>query len=311
MPREKLANLTDRWPAASKTHFTFEAKDAIRQHVGASIIIEGDLSGSRAGMKFTGTLIDPERGVVRDLSFTSKSSSLENMQKELKLKLEKAMGMRLPQAKAGMSGTKNTAAYTAYWKGVWNYENGKPDKAYTLFETAAKKDSSFKAPRLLMGRILLDKALFTQATALIRPMADAKTNDPRPHFLLGLTYYLQRQSSLARSEFLRAIDIEPDNPEYHYQLGLLDKEVFRFGEALEQFTKASALDSSLYDAWYQAGVIYSLMKQEKKALDALENAAKWGGPVIVERMRNDSDLAWLRDNVRFQTILVKSMRPKY
>jgi hypothetical protein len=309
MPRERLQRLVARWSRTIKQTSSFETRDAIRQHAGARFIIEGSLSQSRNGTTFTGTIIDPDKGPVNDISFTLKNFDLAVARQRIIRGLRKSFGLKYDFNPSGVMGTDDNVAYKLYWKGVAAYEQGYPDTALKLLEESAGRDAKYIEPQLLTGRIMLEKTLFSQAADLFRRIAKLAPSDPRVYFLLGLTYSFQRQNSLALDSFKRAAELDPANPEYISQLGRFRKDTFRFSDAIVELQKATDLDQSLYDAWYDMAVIYASIKQETKALDSLEKAVQWGGPEIMARMENDADLAWLHDNVRFQTLLLKSVRP--
>jgi tetratricopeptide (TPR) repeat protein len=305
MPRDRLNRLISRWPGRSKNSLSFETRDAIRQHTGAKFIIEGSLDNNRGEFQFTGTAINPDNGKVSDLSFTLKKFDIEEAQKQLRQMLKKAIGFKFVAKPAALLGTKYTGAYATYWKGVLLYEGNNADKAMPLFERASAQDPEYIEPALMTGRVLLDKALFSKAAEKFKAIAVRWPSDPRAHFLLGLTYYLQRQNAQARAEFVKASEMDKDNPEYYYQLGLVDKDNFRYTESVQELEKAVRLDSSLFDAWYMLASMYSFSKQESEALDCLERASKWGGGEITVQIRNDNAFDWLHTNRRFQMIVNK------
>jgi tetratricopeptide (TPR) repeat protein len=185
------------------------------------------------------------------------------------------------------------------------YEAGEADKSLPLFDRASQLDPGYIEPALMSGRVLLDKALFSKAVEKFKQIAGKWPSDARAHFLLGLTYYLQRLGDQARPELLKASQLDSANPEYYYQLGLLDKETFRYTDSLQELEKAVKLDSSLYDAWYLLASMHSYTKQESETLGCLEKASQWGGGDITAKIRNDSDFIWLRSNRRFQIIVNK------
>ncbi len=305
MRRDRLSRLISRWPVDNKRGLSFETRDAIRQHVGAKYLIEGRLENDRSGFKFIGTLIDPDNGGVTDLSFQMKKFDIANAQKKLVQNIKKALREDFNPKTQMLQGTGDSDAYRLFWKGVRLYEKGDADKALSLFEKSAARDKAYIEPALMAGRVLLDKALFNKAVERFRRAADDWPADARPHFFLGLTYYLQRMNPPARAAFQKAVELDPGNPEYHYQLGLMDKETFRYDDAVENLEKAVKIDSSLYDAWYQLAVIFSSAKQQHKTLECLDKAATWGDRALFVKIRNDADFAWLHNNGKFQTILIR------
>ena len=161
----------------------------------------------------------------------------------------------------------------------------------------------------MAGRTLLEKTLFSEAAERFKKSIKLAPGDARGYFLLGLTYNLQGQKEPALDLLKHALKLDPDNPEYRYQVGRLLKKIFNYSEALREMNKAVEADPSLYDAWYEMAAIYATTKQEEETIYCLEKAAAWGAQEILIRMRNDADFEWLKSNPKFQSLLRRPVRP--
>ncbi|HOY62511.1 MAG TPA: tetratricopeptide repeat protein [bacterium] len=305
MPRDALKRLASRWAAAGRREMAFETRDALRQHTGASFIVDGSLSRDRSGFQFTGSVINPDTGLVRDISFSLKEFDIEAARGALRGTLETALGRKLPNDKSALLGTTNSSASAAHWKGVWQYERNETEKAIAFFQQSMSADPAFIEPALSLARAQMDKALFSDAAAILRKAISSAPKEPRAHFLLGLSLHFQRQKQLSLESLGTAANLEPRNPEYLFQLGVVHKESFRYPEAISNFEKALAIDKS-YDAWFPLAEIYATTKQEQKAIHSLEQAAVWSRAGLLNRLKNDADFNWLRTNARFQ-LLIKQL----
>jgi len=65
--------------------------------------------------------------------------------------------------------------------------------------------------------------------------------DPVLHILQGIYFHKTKNYADAERSYLRALDIDPDLTEAHYNLGLLYIDMGRFAEAKQQAQKAYAL----------------------------------------------------------------------
>lgn len=305
MPREQLLGILSRWPGGKRNNISFETEDAIGQRLGAKVIIDASLSETRTGLQFTGTIINPDTGAVDDISFQTTDFGISTAQTILFKRLKEKLGSKAKSKTNALQGTSDSEAYKLFWRAAVLYEKGSPDKADPLLERARERDPGYAEPAILSGRILLDKSFFSKAADTFRRAADKWPSDARPQFFLGLTLYLQRQTQPAKAAFEKAIRLDSDNPEYYYNLGILEKDIFLYTEAFRELEKTVSLDPTIYDAWYQLAVLYAYTKQESNALDCLEKAVEWGGREIASKAGKDADLNWLRINPRFRKIIAK------
>lgn len=101
---------------------------------------------------------------------------------------------------------------------------------------------------------------------------------------------------------LRQCEIEPENARVHYlAAGLLQREG-RSEEGRGYAEKALRLRPDDFSTLYNVACNFSLAGESDKALDLLERATQQGGGYL-DWIRNDSDLASLRELPRFQRLL--------
>jgi len=303
MDRERLKKIISRWTSGKSNNLSFETKDAIRVHAGAVSLIECEINEDPSGIHFIGTIINPDSGILKDISFSIKEFDLHSLKQSLLNKLVEEYSLSEIISENNIETTSSDIAYTRYWQAMYSYENGMIDKAYSLFEKAAELDPGYVEAFIMKGKILLEKTRFSEAIEHLKHSIEIDPENAKAHFLLGLTYYFQRQNIPARIEFDKALELDPGNPEYHYQTGLYSKEKFNYKRALEELTVTVEMDPSIYFAWYHLATIYASLKNDQKALDCLQEAARWGKKNILPMIENDSDLDLLRGNPRFLAIV--------
>ena len=91
----------------------------------------------------------------------------------------------------------------------------------------------------------------------------------------------------ARERFQRAIEIDPEEVDSHYQLGRIARAQNRLGEAIANFEQVVQRDQShaQYEIWREIGATYIAAKQFADARDALER--------FLDRRPNDPQALYL------------------
>lgn len=112
------------------------------------------------------------------------------------------------------------------------------------------------------------RAAFKQnlKTATLNP-ADASA-----HYNLGLLYLQRRELEDARQSFERAVGIDADEVDSHYQLGRIARAEGRWADAIAHYGETLARDAThaQHEVWREAAATYVSAGQYADALDALE-----------------------------------------
>ena len=82
------------------------------------------------------------------------------------------------------------------------------------------------------------------------------------------------QEPKARSEFEKAVELEPWFPEAHNNLGLILAKNSRLDEAVEHFRRASELKPDYLEAWFNLGLALRTANRLDNAVEAFRQAAK-------------------------------------
>jgi tetratricopeptide (TPR) repeat protein len=137
------------------------------------------------------------------------------------------------------------------------------------------------SPFLLIMVFLLLRGYFGEVTRAHRARESFKQNleaatlnpaDASAHYNLGLIHQQRGELEAARERFERAIQIDADELDAHYQLGRIALLQKRFADAVKHFEQVVARDPahSQHEIWREVGATYLAAGQWEDARDALE-----------------------------------------
>lgn len=137
------------------------------------------------------------------------------------------------------------------------------------------------SPFLLVMVFLLLRGYFTEITRTQRARESFKQNleaatlnpaDASAHYNLGLIHQQRGELDAARERFERAIQIDDDEIDAHYQLGRIALLQKRFADAVKNFEQVVSRDPahSQHEIWREVGGTYIAAGQFDDARDALE-----------------------------------------
>jgi len=122
---------------------------------------------------------------------------------------------------------------------------GKWDEAAKQYEEILSQNPKLSGIHYLIGRILLSK--------------------PDPD---------QARVASAKQEFLKELEIDPNNAGAEYVLGVLARQESDWDEAIKRFSRAAALDAGFGDAFWGWGVALVSKKRYEEAVAPLQAAVK-------------------------------------
>ena len=137
------------------------------------------------------------------------------------------------------------------------------------------------SPFLLVMVFLLLRGYFTEITRNQRARESFKQNleaatlnpaDASAHYNLGLIHQQRGETEAARERFERAIQIDDEELDAHYQLGRIALLQKRFADAVKSFEQVVSRDPahSQHEIWREVGATYLAAGQFDDARDALE-----------------------------------------
>jgi tetratricopeptide (TPR) repeat protein len=156
--------------------------------------------------------------------------------------------------------------------------------AYSDLSTSTAQDLGRTAPQSFAAHKLNAEALETQgkwepAQLEYEWMIQKEPNTPGIHFLLG-RLLLSRPDvgpnamERAKQEFLKEIQIDPNNAGAIYILGELDRRDQKWDEAISHYTQAVKLDANLGEAYLGWGFCLVNLKKYEDAIPPLRTAER-------------------------------------
>ncbi len=137
------------------------------------------------------------------------------------------------------------------------------------------------SPFLLLLLFFLLRGFIGEASRAQRDRASFKQNleaatinpaDASAHYNLGLIHLQRRELDKARARFTRAVEIDAEEVDAHYQLGRIARTEGRLPDAINHFGEVVARDQThaQHEIWREVGATYLTAGQFSDALDALE-----------------------------------------
>jgi tetratricopeptide (TPR) repeat protein len=161
-----------------------------------------------------------------------------------------------------------------------------------------------------LGLTLFQTQRFYEALENFRRALELQPDDPEYHDLLGQTYEALGQPAEAEQALRRATELDDNYAIGHYDMGvILARREGREQEALEAFEGALKIDSEMASAYYGIACLHATSKKEEVALTFLKKALQKGFKDIAH-IENDSDWNGLRNNPKFIRLLEKYREEK-
>ncbi|MFH1147949.1 MAG: tetratricopeptide repeat protein [Pseudomonadota bacterium] len=156
-----------------------------------------------------------------------------------------------------------------------------------------------------LGLTLFRTQRYTEALENFRRALELEPENPEFHNLLGQTYDALGQPIEAEQSLRRAIEIDENYALGYYDLGvILAKHEGQKQEALASFEQALKIDPNIAEAYYAIACLQALMQKEGPAMAFLKKSLQKGFTDI-EYMEKDSDWDGFRKNPKFIRLLEK------
>lgn len=99
------------------------------------------------------------------------------------------------------------------------------DQAQKEFLEAKKEDPNDPRVNLYLGEFEVGRHDYAAAIPYLNIVVAAHPDMARPHFLLGRCYHALKKLDAAKTEFLAAIQDDPSNPQAHFELAKVYREL--------------------------------------------------------------------------------------
>jgi tetratricopeptide (TPR) repeat protein len=121
---------------------------------------------------------------------------------------------------------------------------GRADSARAAFEALLARDPDHVHGLVHMGLVLEELEQFDEAAAKYRRAIELAPEDPLPHINLGsLLYFHYKKTYEAKTELVRAIELDPDNADAHFNLGVLFADANMLREARAEWERVLEVSS--------------------------------------------------------------------
>jgi len=179
---------------------------------------------------------------------------------------------------------------------------GKLEEAKVCFQRNIKP---FAQTSFNLGLTLFRMHRYTDAFDHFRRAVELEPEDAEYHNLLGQTYDELGQPEEAERSLRRSIELDQKDAMGHYDLGvILAKRKGRENEALAAFQQALKLDPEMLWAYYGLACLHAVAGKEGLALKLLEKALKKGFKEF-DHIEKDKDWNGFRKKPRFSGLLGK------
>ena len=185
--------------------------------------------------------------------------------------------------------------------GVALLQQGKSDEAIAELQKSAKLRPDFAAAHGALARAYVTKRDFENAAAELKRVIALNPRSEDAYYRLGLIYIEQKQPAKAQDIFSQLLKVDPNSADGHAGLADALANQHRNVEALEEYKRVAALDSTYQGVYYNMGVmqarlklyddaIASLLKQ-REASDDLDNENLLASVYEAKGMKNEAEEA--------------------
>ena len=128
----------------------------------------------------------------------------------------------------------------------------------------------------------------------------------------GLEYATQHDYDKAVDLFLKAIELDNSNPEFHYNLGVTYSHKMMREEEELAYLRGLAVNSSdpqhvhfVASIHFNLACMYALQGKKDKAFEHLEKMYATADTLLYHYVESDADLASLRDDPRYKELITR------
>ncbi|MFQ5682543.1 MAG: tetratricopeptide repeat protein [Candidatus Binatia bacterium] len=164
---------------------------------------------------------------------------------------------------------------TRWQRGKAYLAEGKAQEAKEAFETLLKHYSEEPDLYFLLGMASLRLREVEKAEDYIRKTLRLFPNHAEARTLLGwIKLEMHKDYPSAVEEYSRVVQLRPDSPEAHNNLGVAFKKNGELEKAINSFNRAVKLRTDYGEAWSNRGWVYMQQKKWREARRDFEHALK-------------------------------------
>jgi membrane associated rhomboid family serine protease/Tfp pilus assembly protein PilF len=160
--------------------------------------------------------------------------------------------------------------------GMLLLQKGKTDEAIAELQNTVRLRPNFAAGHAALARAYITKHDYENAAAEMQRVIALNPRSEDAYYRLGLIYLQQNLASKAQGVFAQLLKINPNSADGHAGLADALSNQHRNVEALEEYKRVAALDSSYQGVYYNMGVTEARLKLYDDAIAALSKQREVG-----------------------------------
>ncbi len=141
-----------------------------------------------------------------------------------------------------------------YIAGARALDDGDTDKATHELSDAAHKNPNLIMPHVLLGHIYLDKADYGSAEVQYQTLARLDPYTESNFYNLGLSQQFLDKLKESAANYLRALDLSPEDAKACTNLGVVYLSLNQTDDAVKYLDRATKLDDKSWYAWASFGI---------------------------------------------------------
>ncbi|MFN8346686.1 MAG: tetratricopeptide repeat protein [Spirosomataceae bacterium] len=180
-----------------------------------------------------------------------------------------------------------------------------PVKAAELLKPWTAQHPSDPIGLSMYGSVLKDLKKYDEAGEIYQKLLALQPTNGEALVSLALLAYMQNKPSEAEGFITKAITANPESRDLYANLGFNLLSLGKWSESVKYYEKATKIEPTGFD-FYNLACAYSLLKDNDRALNALEQAMKYGS-VTKQQFDNDTDFDSVRSDERFKKLFEQKM----
>ena len=269
----------------------------IGQKLNVSAVLEGSVQRAGEELRITVKLINvSDESVQWSEQYSRKLVDVFAIQDEITLKVVEELRIELAggeKAEITKRDTLNPEAYELYLQGRhfrWIENKANFLRAKDYFEQAIKKDPRYSSAYAGLADVYMLLGIFSmasrretaqQAQRAARRALELDPDSPEAHASMGVVLEVfEWDWAGAEREFKRAIALNPNHFEAHYEYAFLLGRLRRLDEAERGFKRSLEIDPLSYRAHQYLGWVYRLKGDEEKAKEQTEKRDELAPPPV-------------------------------
>ncbi len=145
-------------------------------------------------------------------------------------------------------------------------------EALLNYNTCLALEPTSATVQLYLGNVYLKLGMADKAYDLYLKVISKETRNFEAHYNLGLVCAQRKQNYEALQYFRKALELAPDKTSVFVDIGKINQFQGNLQEAVVAYRAAILGDRGNFDAHYNLGLVYDILKEYRKAIDEYQQA---------------------------------------